>query len=79
VTFLLTLLAFALSLLLGIIGLVIAGRLRGIHPDMTVAYRSIAFPAAVTVAGITLLSSTIVEIRNYRQTKALFQIEKVSR
>ena len=79
VTFLLTLLAFALSLLLGIISLVVAGRLRGIHPNLTLAYRHIALPAAVAVAGITLISSTIAEIRNYRQTKALLQIERASR
>jgi hypothetical protein len=76
VTFLFTLLTFALSLLLGSVGLVIAGRLRGLHPIMTVAYRYIALPAALAVGAITLISFTITEIRNYRQTKALLQIER---
>jgi hypothetical protein len=79
VTFLLTLLCFAASLLLGILGLVIAGRLRGIPPNMTTAYRHIALPAAATVAAIVLISASVMEIRHYRQTKALAEIERISR
>jgi hypothetical protein len=76
VTFLLTLLAFAVSLLLGILGLVIAARLRGIHPHMTTAYRHIALPIAAAAAVIALISTSAVEIRHYRQTKALAEIER---
>ncbi len=47
VTFLLALLSFAVCLLLGILGLVISAVVRGVHPNMTVAYREIAFPAAM--------------------------------
>ena len=54
VTFLLTLLAFAVSLLLGILGLVIAARLRGLHPNMATAYRHVALPAAAVVSAIVL-------------------------
>ncbi len=79
VTFLLTLLSFAVSLLLGILGIVLAGRLRGIHPNMTLAYRHIAAPAACVVAAIVLISATVMELRNYRQTKGLAEIERASR
>jgi len=78
VTFLLTLLAFAVNLLLGILGLVIAARVRGIHPNMTTAYRHIALPAAAVVGVIVLISASVIEIRRYRQTKALAEIERIS-
>jgi len=79
VTFLLTLLAFAVSLLLGILGIVISARLRGFHPDMTVAYRHIALPIALAAGAVTLVSITVLEIRNYRQAQALAQIARASR
>jgi|SRR5579863_1505152 len=79
VTFLLTLLAFAVSLLLGILGLALTSRLRGIPPNMTTAYRHIALPAVATIAVIVLISASVMEIRHYRQTKALAEIERISR
>jgi hypothetical protein len=79
VTFLLSLLSFAVSLLLGILGLVIVAGLRGIHPNMPIAYRHIALPVAAAVAAVTLTSATVIEIRRYRQTKALAEIERISR
>jgi len=78
ITFLLTLLAFAVSLLLGIVGIVIAARVRGIDPNLTTAYRQIAFPLAVVVGAITFISACITEIRHHRQTKALAGIERIS-
>ncbi len=78
VTFLLTLLSFAVSLLLGILGLMIAARLHGLHPNMTTAYRHIALPTAVVVSAIVLISTSAIEIRRYRQTKALAEIERIS-
>ena len=77
-TFLLTLLSFAVSLLLGILGLVIVAALRGIHPNMPIAYRHIALPVAAVVAAVTLISASVIEIRRYRQTKALAEIERIS-
>jgi hypothetical protein len=68
VSFLLTLLSFAVSLLLGILGLALLGRLRGIHPNMTLAYRHVA-----------LIAMTAVEVRNYWQSKALAEIARRSR
>jgi hypothetical protein len=79
VTFLFALLAFAVSLLLGIVGLVIAARLRSLHPKMTTAYRYIALPVAATVGVVVLIAASVIEIRHYRQTKALAEIERISR
>ena len=76
VTFLITLLSFAVSLLLGIVGVVIYSRTRGIPPNLTLAYRTIAVPCAVVVAAIVLVLSLIMEVRHYRQAKALASIEK---
>jgi hypothetical protein len=77
-TFLLTLLSFAVSLLLGILGLLIAARLRGLPPNLTAAYRYIAVPAAATVGIIVLISASVIEVRHYRQTQALAEIERIS-
>ena len=78
VTFIGTLLSFAVSLLLAIIGTVIAAGIRGIHPDMRVAYRLIALPMALVAGGIILVISVGMEIRHYRQTKTLSAIERLS-
>lgn len=79
VTFLLTLLAFAVSLLLGIMGIIIHARMRGFHPDMRMAYRHVALPVALAAGAVVLIGVTILEIRNYRQTRALAQIARASR
>jgi len=79
VTFLLTLLSFALGLLIGILSMVIRGLLRGAHPNMTVAYRHVALPAAVILGAIALIVSSVFEIRRYRHTKALAEIAHASR
>jgi hypothetical protein len=76
VTFLLTVFSFALGLLLGIIGTVLSAGVRNLHPNMTHAYRHVAIPAAATVAAITLVWTTVVEVRHYRQAKALSEIEQ---
>jgi hypothetical protein len=78
VTFVVTLLSFAVSLLLAIAGVVLAARLRGIHPDMTFAYRHIALPTAAIVAGIVLVSAAFMEVRHYQRAKTLNRIETVS-
>ncbi len=79
VTFLLTLLSFALSLLLGIVGLVLGAKLRGVPPNMTLAYRYIAIPAAAVVGTVVLVSSVFVEVRRYQQARTLAGIESASR
>lgn len=78
VTFIGTLLTFAVSLLLAIIGTAITSALRGIHPDMRAAYRFIALPTAIVAGGIICVLSGVMEIRHYRQTKTLSAIEKLS-
>lgn len=78
VTFLATLLSFAVSLLLAIVGVTIYARFRGIVPDMTLAYRHIAAPIAAMVGAIVLVLSFTMEIRHYRQARALASIERAS-
>ena len=78
VTFIGTLIAFAVSLLLGIIGTVIVSALRHVNPNMTVAYRLIALPAAVVAGSIIFVLALTMEIRHYRQSKTLNAIERMS-
>jgi hypothetical protein len=77
-TFIGTLLSFAVSLLVGIVGTVIVSALRGIRPNMTVAYRQIALPAAVVAGSIIFVLALATEIRHYRQSKTLAAIERMS-
>jgi hypothetical protein len=67
VAFLLALLTFALGLFLGIFGLLISSGVRGVHANMTVAYREIAFPAAVVAGAIALLVAIVLEARHLRR------------
>ena len=78
VTLIGTLLCFAVSLLLAILGTVIDSGLRGIHPDMTIAYRHIALPAALVGGGIVFVVIAVTEIRHYRETRTLNAIERMS-
>ena len=78
-TFLLALLSFAVCLLLGIVGLTISSAVRGVHPDLRLAYRDVAFPAALIGGLIALVVVIVVEsrgnmgvgdpaVRSYRQS-----------
>jgi len=78
VTFVGTLISFAVSLFLGIIGTVVVSAIRGAPADMTTAYRHIALPSAVVAGGIIFVLSLTMEIRHYRQTKTLAAIARVS-
>lgn len=78
VTFIGTLISFAISLFVGIIGTVIIAAVRHAQPNMTQAYRMIALPTA-TVAGIIIFVLALaMEIRHYRQMKTLSTIERIS-
>jgi hypothetical protein len=77
VTLIGTLLCFAVSLLLAILGIVIISALRGVHPDMRIAYRAIALPIALVAGGILFVLALVMEIRHYRQTKTLSAIERL--
>jgi hypothetical protein len=78
-SFLLTLLSFAFGLLLGILTTFIAARAHGLHPNMALAYRHVALPFAAVAAAIALIAISILEIRNYRQTKILASVVRASR
>ena len=78
VTFIGTLISFAVSLLLGIIGIVAVSALRRVHPTLTAAYRQVAFPAAVVAGSIIFVLALTMEIRHYRQSKALAAIARMS-
>jgi hypothetical protein len=79
VSFLLTLLSFAVTLLLSILGLVVAGWMRAVTPDMRFAYRHVALPVAIAAGTIILVVELVLEIRHYRQSKALAGIARASR
>ena len=78
VTFIGTLISFAVGLLVGIIGTVIISAIRHVHPNMTVAYRNIALPVAVVAGSIIFVLALAMEIRHYRQSKTLAAIERMS-
>ncbi len=78
-TFLLTLLSFAVALLLSIVAMVIVGKLHGTPPDLRFAYRHIAIPVSLVVGSVVLILSLVMEIRHYRQAKALDAIVRISR
>jgi hypothetical protein len=78
VTFIGTMISFAVSLLLGIVGTVVISALHHANPNMTVAYRLIALPSAVVAGSIIFALALAMEIRHYRQTKTLAAIERTS-
>jgi peptidoglycan biosynthesis protein MviN/MurJ (putative lipid II flippase) len=78
ITFIGTLLSFAVTLLLAIVGTAIASKLRGVHPDMRLAYRYIAMPIALVAGGMIMVFSISLEVRHYRQMKTLSTIEKMN-
>ncbi len=77
-TFLGTLLCFAVTLLLSLIGTVAAAAIRGVHPDMRIAYRYFAVPFAAVEATLIFICASVLEIRHYRRARALSAIERVS-
>ena len=79
VTFIFTLLAFAVSLFLSILGVAVVARVQGVNPDLRIAYRHVALPAALVAGSLVLLAATILEILHYRQSKALAGIAQASR
>jgi predicted transcriptional regulator len=77
-SFLVTLVAFAVALLLGIVGVIAYARMHGIPPDLRFAYRDIAAPFAAVVGLLVLVLTLGMEITHYRQSKALASIERHS-
>jgi|ERR1022692_135196 uncharacterized BrkB/YihY/UPF0761 family membrane protein len=78
VTWIGTLISFAVSLFLGIVGTVAVSFVRHANPNMTMAYRRIALPVAVVAGCIIFVLVLRMEIRHYRQMKTLASIERVS-
>jgi hypothetical protein len=77
-TFLFTLLTFAVTLLLSILGTVVYSQVEHVAPNLAFAYRHIAFPCAITAGAIVLVLSLAMEIKHYRQRRTLEGIERVS-
>jgi hypothetical protein len=69
VSFLLTLLSFAVCLLVGILGVLISAGLRGVQPNMTIAYREIALPAALLAGAVALVVAIVMEVRHRRRER----------
>ncbi|HTS37548.1 MAG TPA: hypothetical protein VMH04_17865 [Candidatus Solibacter sp.] len=76
-TFIGTLLCFAVSLLLAIMGTVAVAVARGVNPDMRVAYKMIALPMGIGAGCVVFIVALVIEIRHYRQNKTLSAIEKM--
>lgn len=76
-TFVGTLLCFAVTLLLAILGTLIVSAIRGIRPDMRIAYEHVALPIALTAGAIIFVLASVHEIRHYQQRKTLQAIERM--
>jgi len=71
VTILLTFLAFAVSLLLSILGAIVYSQIAHVAPNLTFAYRHIAVPFAITVGVGVLVLALVMEVRHYRKRATL--------
>jgi|SRR5581483_7022503 len=78
VTFLVTLLTFALTLLGAILALAIVGELHGglNHVNMSAAYRHAALPVAITIGVVTLIATSVYEIRRHLQSRTLARLDE---
>jgi hypothetical protein len=77
-TFFMTLISFAVALLLSILGTVIYSQIEHVAPNLMFAYKHIAFPIAVSAGAVALIVTLAVEIRNYRRGKVLAAIERTA-
>lgn len=75
-TFLGTLLCFAITLLLSILGTAAVAAIRGVHPDMRVAYRHFAVPMAAIEGAVIFICATVLEVRHYHRARTLSAIER---
>ena len=78
VTILMTLLALAVALLVSILGAIVYAQVKHVPPNLPFAYRHVAFPFAVGVGGVVFVMSVVMEVKNYRQRRALAGIERAS-
>ncbi len=63
VTFLFMLLGMGVGLMAGILWYAIGGAVRGVHPDMALAYRHVAIYVAMGFGGLALLYLLFLETR----------------
>jgi hypothetical protein len=70
ITIVATLTMFAVALLLGIIGIVLAHLIRGGSLHMASAYRQVALPVAGATLVVAFAAALTVEIRQYRRTRS---------
>ena len=70
ITFVLTGLTMAASLMIGLIVTVAWAALHGVQPDVALAYRNIAFPVIRVAAVIAFLVATTIEVRYYRSRRS---------
>jgi hypothetical protein len=63
VTLIFTVLGMGIGLMAGILWYAIGGAIRGIHPDMALAYRHIAIYVAMSFGGGALLYQLFLETR----------------
>ena len=77
-TFLGTLLCFAVTLLISLIGTVAVAAIRGVHPDMRIAYRHFAVPIAAIEGVIIFVCVTVMEVRHYHRARTLSAIERAN-
>lgn len=75
-TFLLTLVSFAVALLVSILGTIVYSQVEHVAPNLMFAYKHIAFPIALSVGAVVLIVTLVVEIRNYRENRVLAAIEQ---
>jgi hypothetical protein len=70
VTFIVTLLSFAVTLLFTIAVMMLRGWLRGVMPHMPFAYRFVAAPVAAGVGMVVLIAMMVLEIRHYKRLRS---------
>lgn len=73
-----TLLCFCVTLLISLIGTVAVSAIRGLHPDMRMAYRHFAVPMAAIEAIVIFICATVLEVRHYHRARTLSAIERTS-
>jgi putative glutamine amidotransferase len=78
ITFLFTLLSFAIALLLSILGTIVYSQIRHVAPNLAFAYRHIAFPFAIIVGATVFVISFVIETRNYRRRERLNRMATLS-
>ena len=78
ITFIGSLLIFAVTLLFAILGIVVTAALFHRHADMTIAYRHIAIPVGIAAAVVIFIFALVHEIRHYRQSKTLTALERMN-